>query len=79
MGKQIVLSSAETSLLMKPVNGHGGFQTLLRDLQRELRGTTLTLTPSLEAKVSRYRSKYGAGGFQGRLSFLRRVQLDKAA
>lgn len=79
MEKTIVLSNAEISLLMKAVNGKGGFQTLLRGLQRELRGNTLILTPVLEAKVLRYRSKYGGGGFQGRLSFLRRVQLDTAA
>lgn len=75
----VLLTSAEVELLMKPVRGKGGFQSLLKALQRELRGKVLTLTPALAARVTRYRAKYGSGGFQGRLAFLRRARLDSAA
>jgi hypothetical protein len=76
---RVVLSSPEVALLMKPVRGRGGFQTLLRSLQGQLQGTVLILPPVLVARVIRYRNRYGAGGFQGRLAFLQRVDLDSAA
>lgn len=77
--RTIVLSETEVALLMKPIRGQGGFQTLLRSLQHSLRGRVLTLAPTTVARIVRYRNKYGAGGFQGRLAFLRRAHLDSAA
>jgi hypothetical protein len=54
--------------LKRPVNGSGGFQSLLRALQKQISGTnTLVLTPDLVAKIARYVQNYGQGGFQGRL------------
>jgi hypothetical protein len=54
--------------LKRPVNGSGGFQSLLRSLQKQTSGTnTLVLTPDLVAKIARYVQSYGRGGFQGRL------------
>lgn len=76
---QVLLTQEEVELLMKPVRGKGGFQSLLRSLQREVRGKVLMLKPLLAARVVRYRAKYGSGGFQGRLAFLRRARLDSAA
>lgn len=53
--------------LQRPVNGEGGFQNLLRALQRQLTGNELVLTPDLVEKIVRYVNRYGRGGFQGRL------------
>ena len=53
--------------LQRPVNGEGGFQSLLRALQKQLNGSELVLTPDLVEKIARYVDRYGQGGFQGRL------------
>jgi hypothetical protein len=75
----INLTSDELSRLLKPVRGEGGWQRLLRKLQAQLRGPELSLTPQDVARICRYREKYGDGGWQGRLSFLKRHSLDVAA
>lgn len=77
--RQFVLSVEEVELLARPVRGKGGWQCLLRRLQKQLNGTVLTLSAGDIAKVSRYRTKYGEGGWQGRLAFLNRHRLDQAA
>jgi hypothetical protein len=53
----------------KPINGQGGFQTLLRRLVRLADGNGVVLVYGpLARRVLRYRKKYGrSGGFQGRL------------
>lgn len=75
----IVLTAAEVEQLRRPVNGQGGWQSLLRRLQSRLVGSTLTLSPSDLARIRKYRDSYGTGGWQTRLSFLRRVSLHEAA
>lgn len=75
----IVLSSGEIAQLMKPVTGQGSWQRLLRRLQAQLKGAVLTLTARDVAQVLKYREKYGTGGWQTRLGFLKRVRLDSAA
>lgn len=53
-------------------DGAGGFQGLARELQLALKGDTLTLGSSLARRVIKYTDpKYGSGGFQGRIAFLR--------
>jgi hypothetical protein len=76
---KVVLSNEEKGLLLKPVVGQGGWQSLLRRLQRQLDGSVLSLTPADVQRIGRYRERYGSGGWQGRLAFLRRVSLDSAA
>ena len=61
------LSPEAVAALRRPVNGEGGFQNLLRALQRQLKGSQLSLTPDLIEKIARYVDRYGRGGFQGRL------------
>ncbi len=63
----VVLTDDQVSIIMRPVNGRGGFQCLLRALRRRLDGSTLHLTPELAERVSRYATRYGPGGFEGRL------------
>jgi hypothetical protein len=70
---RVVLSDADRERLMRPVNGSGGFQSLLRSLQPLLKSDgTLTLDATMTERVVRYSTKYGSGGFQGRLLVLLR-------
>jgi hypothetical protein len=75
----VVLTDDELGRLLKPVMGVGGWQGLLRKLQRQLQAPVLTLTPQDRVRIRRYRDKYGSGGWQGRLRFLTRVSLDTPA
>ena len=52
--------------LLRPVNGQGGFQQLLRKLQSQLNGSVLTLDDDDIEKLDRYSHTYGLGGFQDR-------------
>ena len=47
--------------------GQGGFQSLLRQIQRKVNGNVLVLTPALIERIAYYVRAYGNGGFQGRL------------
>lgn len=65
---RLELPDSAVQALRRPVNGSGGFQNLLRELQERISGdNTLVLTPDLVAKIARYVQSYGQGGFQGRL------------
>lgn len=64
---EVVLGPSELALLSKPVNGQGGFQSLLKELRGNLHGNVLTLTPSLRERIQRYIENYGDGGFERRL------------
>ena len=69
-----VLKPAEASALMRPVNGQGGFQSLLRALQKQFdrASSTVTITDDQVEKINRYSKDYGAGGFEDRLDGVRR-------
>lgn len=67
---EIELSSEDYELLMRPVAGSGGWQSLLRKLQRQVKGRTLTLTPADSQRILRYILSYGSGGWQDRLAVL---------
>jgi hypothetical protein len=64
---RLELPTDAVAALQRPVNGVGGFQSLLRALQKQLNGNELVLTPDLVEKIARYVDRYGQGGFQGRL------------
>jgi hypothetical protein len=65
---RVVLPASAIARIQRPVNGQGGFQSLLRQLQRRVQpGNELVLTPAEAARIARYVQRYGAGGFQGRL------------
>lgn len=68
------LSSEEAAALMRPVVGQGGFQSLLRSLQKSFDRKTnvVTLSGDHIEKINRYTSEYGAGGFEDRLDGIRR-------
>lgn len=76
---RVVLAPRAIGKLLRPVNGHGGFQTLLRAIQRRIEnGNELVLTPEMAAKIARYVQRYGTGGFQGRLDGVLDVLIDLA-
>lgn len=67
------------ALLMRPVRGEGGWNSLLRTLQDKIgRAGRLDLTPDEILRVRGYAEHHGVGGFQSRLApvleALRRVE-----
>lgn len=64
----IALTPDELEKLSRPVQGQGGFQSLLRHIQSQLiNQSQLELQLDDVRQIARYRAKYGGGGFQGRL------------
>jgi hypothetical protein len=64
----ISLAPAAVAKLRRPVNGRGGFQTLLRKLAGQLNGNQLSLDEQDIERLIRYTIAYGPGGFQERTS-----------
>jgi hypothetical protein len=62
----IELSAHALACLMRPVQGEGGFQHLLRKLQTQVNESVLTVDAADMEKLDRYSSAYGLGGFQDR-------------
>jgi hypothetical protein len=65
---EIELRPEDYDLLMRPVAGSGGWQSLLRKLQKQVEGHRLTLTESDSTRILRYILSYGSGGWQDRLA-----------
>lgn len=62
-GMELALSATARARLMRPVNGEGGFQQLLRKLQTQLAGVLLTVDAADRERLERYSHAYGLGGF----------------
>ncbi len=62
--------------LKKPVVGSGGFQSLLRKLQGQLAGRSLSLDRDDLSRLVHYTTDYREGGFQDRLKALSREVND---
>lgn len=61
------LDSAERAELAKPVNGQGGYQTLLRELNPLIKANgKISVNDQQLGRIVRM-CAYGSGGFQGRL------------
>lgn len=73
--RKVQLTHEEVEILRRPVNGEGGFQGLLRGLQKNLDRKTIELTVTADQfeRIVRYTSQYGWGGFEGRLEAIRRA------
>jgi hypothetical protein len=73
VARTIFLSPEEGAALMRKVNGTGGFQSLLRMLQKSYDKDTraVRLSDDEIERVVRYTTQYGWGGFEGRLEGLR--------
>ena len=69
--RTVRLTPEEIAELMKPVNGQGGMQDLLRELQPRISSDgTLALSPDEIEKIGRYSGSYGPGGFQNRFKII---------
>lgn len=76
---KVTLSASDLDLLSRPVAGSGGWQSLLRKLQKQINGKDLTLTDEDVAKILRYILSYGSGGWQDRLAAAAGVSVAKKA
>jgi hypothetical protein len=65
---EIHLAPEDLDLLMRPVIGRGGWQSLLRKLQRQTHNGVLKLTADDSHRLLRYLLSYGSGGWQERLA-----------
>ena len=60
-------SSAEVARYTRPIRGHGGFQTLLRRIAKQIAANSvLTISEGDLEKLIRYSFTYGQGGYQER-------------
>lgn len=77
MPTTFTLTADEIAVLRRPVNGQGGFQMLIGDLNRAVQanGVDLLLDDTLLGRTIRYAS-YAHGGFQNRLKEAIRRNLD---
>lgn len=68
------LTAPEAESFLRPVVGEGGFQSLLRGLQKsyDKKARIVRLDGDQIEKINRYTTQYGAGGFEGRLDGVRR-------
>ncbi len=64
---RVRLTDEQKALLSKPVQGQGGYQSLLRRLQGSMVGDELALTLADAERLIRSSESYGSGGFQDRL------------
>lgn len=70
----VKLTEREAAALMRPVVGRGGFQSLLRSLQKsyDRKSRTVTLNADQIERINRYTKRYGPGGFEDRVDGIRR-------
>lgn len=64
------LSSEDIEPILKEVSGQGGFQDLLRKLQKQIENHSIYLEDSDIDRMIRYSKEYGVGGFQNRMKKL---------
>jgi hypothetical protein len=76
----LTLTQSGAEALARPVRGSGGFQTLLRSVQKARRsGNTILIDEELAERIRRYVVDYGSGGFQSRLARLGALHRVEAA
>lgn len=60
------LSQSALNAINEEVRGSGGYQTLMRKLQKRLIGTELHYSDDDLEKIKRYAKEYNNGGYQNR-------------
>lgn len=67
----IKLTAEEKDLLMKPVAGEGGWQSLMRQLKKQITNNNkLFINQRQLERIIRYSQLYGVGGWQKRLEVI---------
>ena len=61
---KIQLSDRELAKITRAIKGRGGFQTLLRRIQKQIQGNILEASDADVERLIRYSFEYGRGGFQ---------------
>lgn len=69
----VKLSKTEKEILAKPVTGNGGFQCLMKRLQKKVNRSGVELDPDEMTQIYKYATKHGQGGFQDRLAIFKPV------
>lgn len=69
----VKFSKKEREILSKPLVGSGGFQCLIRKLQRKLTPAGIELDTEEISHIYKYATKHGQGGYQERLSLFKPV------
>ena len=64
----IQLSEDDLEQLMRPVRGQGGWQSLVRRLQRQVDGNVIELSEQDQQRILHYLLSYGTGGWQDRIA-----------
>ena len=65
---KIQLSDDDLEQLMRPVRGQGGWQSLVRRLQRQVDGNVIELSEEDQKRILHYLLSYGTGGWQQRIA-----------
>ena len=65
---RIELTDEDLEQLMRPVRGQGGWQSLVRRLQRQVSGNAIMLSEDDQRRILHYLLSYGTGGWQDRLA-----------
>jgi hypothetical protein len=65
---KIQVSDDDLEQLMRPVRGHGGWQSLVRRLQRQVDGNVIELSEEDQKRILHYLLSYGTGGWQDRIA-----------
>ena len=67
----IILTNQECQDFLKPINGKGGGQDLVRELQGLIVNNQLKLDDTMCGKIARYTKEYKTGGFQNQLEIIK--------
>ena len=67
---RIQLTDDDLEQLMRPVRGQGGWQSLVRRLQRQVSGNLVELSEEDQRRILHYLLSYGTGGWQDRIAGL---------
>lgn len=67
---RIRLEQEMISKIKRPVHGRGGFQSLIRKLQKNLDGDFLNVDSRDIERINRYSTCYGKGGFEEQIFLL---------
>lgn len=75
---RIDLADDDLEQLMRPVRGQGGWQSLVRRLQRQVSGHVIELSEEDQRRILHSLLSYGTGGWQDRIAAIVGVPRSRA-